>query len=134
MAQVLPSQLIFAAKMDTGADHSSINANNIKIFSREGKQWVQFDIKNQRGESATLERPLVRIAKIKRHTSAADQRPVVHLKFCLHKTCRIAETNLADRSRFDYSLLIGRSAMGEDFIIAPSKRNTRQPSCDKKCL
>jgi hypothetical protein len=38
--QIMPSALELKAKLDTGADHSSLNASEIRIFNRDGKRWV----------------------------------------------------------------------------------------------
>src|SRR5262245_51956749 len=38
--------IILEAKLDTGADVSSLSAANIKIFTKENKQWVAFTLSN----------------------------------------------------------------------------------------
>ena len=64
------------AKLDTGADNSSVHAENIGRFTRDDRPWVRFTITNLSGESQTLERPLVRIAEIKRHGAPSLARRV----------------------------------------------------------
>ena len=38
-----PDNLLMNAKMDTGALTSSLDARNIKKFSKNGRDWVRFD-------------------------------------------------------------------------------------------
>ena len=75
--RVEPGGLVFSAKLDTGADHSSVNARQVHRFKRKGEKWVRFEIVNDEGQSVTLERKLVRSARIKRPLGKYHRRPVV---------------------------------------------------------
>ena len=38
---------VFLARIDTGAETSSIDASDIKEFERDGESWVSFKVKNR---------------------------------------------------------------------------------------
>ncbi len=45
---VPPFEIPFQARIDTGAETSSIDAKNIRPFERDGEKWVSFDITNKK--------------------------------------------------------------------------------------
>ena len=128
-ARVHPGGLLFTAKMDTGARTSSINAQNIIEFERDGQAWVRFEIINNKQASATLELPLVREAVIKRHFGEKQSRYVVMLGICLGKVYKETEVTLVDRKGFLYAMLIGRSFLKNLFIVDTAQQFTVKPTC-----
>ncbi|MFH0826242.1 MAG: RimK/LysX family protein [Pseudomonadota bacterium] len=127
--RILPGNLMIEAKMDTGADHSSIHVPEMTMFEREGRQWVRFGLRDKEGKLVELERMVVRKARIKRHDSKNQQRPVVSLGICLGSLYREVEVNLIDRSRFKLPMLIGRSFMGDGIVVDPTLQFTQEPAC-----
>ena len=127
--RIYPGNLVFHAKMDTGAKHSSINAKNIKYFERDGESWVRFDVVNRNRRKITLERPVFRDVTIKRHFNKTQDRPVVLLGVCLGKLYKEVQVNLVDRAGFIYEMLIGRSFMKKDILVNPSAQYTLRPKC-----
>jgi len=112
------------ARIDTGATTTSINAQNIKKFERDGKKWVKFEIHNEKGKLAALEKPVFRTVNIKRHGSESQSRYVVKIKLKLGTIDMVSEVTLADRSKFTYPLLIGRSFLTDMAIVDVSKEFT----------
>ena len=56
----LPMKGAFLARIDTGAQGSSVDVENLQEFEREGKKWVSFDLVNQRtGEKHHYEKRFV---------------------------------------------------------------------------
>jgi hypothetical protein len=131
-ARISPGNLVLQAKMDSGADNSSLTASDVVEFERNGENWVRFELVNDLGQSVVIERRLVRIARIKRHRGMRQERPVVRMGICVGNYYREAEVNLVDRSKFKYPLLIGRSFMGEGLLIDPSKQFTLEPACGEQ--
>lgn len=127
--RIFPGNLMLLAKIDTGADNCSLHVPDFTLFERNGAQWIRFEVKDQSGDSATLERQVVRTAKIKRHSGRRQERPVVLLNICLGKIVREAEVNLVDRARFKFPLLIGRSFMADRISVDPSVQYTMEPDC-----
>jgi hypothetical protein len=106
------------AKLDTGADNSSINAVNIEEFDKEGVAWVRFDVVNEKGDTKTLERPVERTVRIRQHEDRhEDRRYVVKLTLSLGPLSKEVEVNLVDRSRFSIPLLLGRSFLYPEILV-----------------
>lgn len=66
-ALLMPQGFPIKAKLDTGADNSSVNARVVRDFERDGKKWIAFVIESLDGRQLELERPILRTARIKRH-------------------------------------------------------------------
>ena len=121
---------VMEAKVDTGADHSSVAAAHIRHFERQGTPWVEFRLRDEKGRSTTLERPLARWARIKKKTGGVQQRPVVMLDLCVGGTRRLTEVNLADRVGFKYPFLLGRDFLQGHFLVDAGVEYSRAPTCD----
>ena len=127
--RIFPGKLVMKAKLDTGARTSSIHAEEMTRFERDGKPWVRFTVKDEFGKIKELERKVHRVVKIKRHKQKPAERPVIFLGICLGDTYRKTEVNLADRSNYEYDLLIGRVYMDEHFAIDPSSKYLLKSNC-----
>ena len=118
---IVEAGLLLPARIDTGAQTSSINALDIKKFERDGKAWVAFHLpaatqdkeESQRAADTAqkIEVPVVRTATIKRHGTEAVERPVVMLTIMMGTTALEREFSLTDRSQFAYPVLIGRNVL-----------------------
>lgn len=121
------------AKLDTGAKTSSINARDIESFTRNGKPWVRFELvlKGIRGKTRTiaLERPRLRSVLIKEHNGKPGKRPVVTLELCFSGTPHQIEFTLADRSEFNYPVLLGRRFLAGIAVVDPQATYVTEPDC-----
>lgn len=131
--KICPENILFRAKLDTGADHSSIDASDITEFERDGEKWVRFKVVNFRGQKRTIEKRLVRYAKIKRKILKPVERPVIRLSICLGNHFKEVEFNLTDRSGFSYKMLIGCSFLEGVCLVDPGKEFLSEPACDVFC-
>ncbi|MEM7280867.1 MAG: ATP-dependent zinc protease [Pseudomonadota bacterium] len=122
--------LQFKAKLDTGADTSSLDAKNIKRIRRGDKRLVRFTVVNpDSGESITIERPFVRRVRIKRHSGNHQTRNVVRMEICIGSERRSVEMSLIDRGLFEYPVLLGRSALDGIALVDSGKTLTATPTC-----
>ncbi|MBI4962848.1 MAG: ATP-dependent zinc protease [Desulfomonile tiedjei] len=133
-ALVYPGEIKIPAKLDTGADNSSLNVKVLTEFARDGETWVRFQVTDSDGKTFNLERKLIRLAKIKRNGAPRQKRPVVLMGVCVGNFYKEAEVNLVDRSRFKYQLLIGRSFMKGGIVVDPALEHTVQPQCPQEKL
>ncbi len=118
------------AKLDTGADHSSLNAIGIRRVRRGDKRYVRFSVADpSTGELVELRRPYLRRTRIKRHQGSAEGRYVVMMEVCLGDHRREVEVSLVDRSEFNYPLLLGRSALEGIAVVDPELTFTTPPTC-----
>lgn len=128
-ARIAGGALRLEAKLDTGADHSSIHAPAPEAFERGGEEWVRFRLVDDAGATATLERPVERIARVRSSTGAVDARYVVRLIVCVGPIEREVEVNLNDRGAMVYPLLIGRSFLAGRAVVDPGRRHAAAPAC-----
>jgi len=127
--RILPEGVNFKAKIDTGADNSSIGVTKWLSFTRNGKEWVQFSVKSDEGRTKSFERPLERYALIKRKSTGTLKRPVVKMWFCIGNNKILSQVNLAKRSNFKYRILIGRSLLKNNFLVNSATKLTLDPDC-----
>lgn len=120
----------FKAKLDTGAKHSSINANELELIEKDGEQYVRFKVTNEAGQTAVIEKPVVRTARVKRHFNVIQERPVIILKICIGGVSKETEVNLVDRAGLNYQLLIGRSFLDSDLLIDSARTYIFKHACD----
>lgn len=130
--KVYPGNIEFFAKIDTGADSTSLNAPKYKREVRDDGEWVTFNAVNRFGKSTRFEAKIVRIARIKRHRGPTQLRPVIMLGLCLGNTYRMTPVSIVDRSRFNYQLLVGRRYMAGYFAVDAHATFTTEPNCDDK--
>src|SRR5690554_5556904 len=118
----------YQARIDSGATTSSIHANNILRFERDGKKWVRFELReDEDSEPVEVETPLTRMVLI-RQASADDteRRPVVTLTVNLGGLQQDSEFTLTDRSKMTYPVLLGRNFL-QDVTLIDVGRNMVQP-------
>lgn len=117
------------AKLDTGAEHSSLHATAIERLVRDGGGWVRFSVRLADGRDVLLERPLRREVRIKRHDAASQPRPVVRLTLCIGGLSRDVEVNLVDRSAFDFPMLVGRSFLRDQLLVDAGRQYLLPAGC-----
>ena len=128
-AVVYPHEIVLHAKLDTGAQTTSINAPDIEYFDRDGRQWARFRISNKDIETVMIEAPVVRESKIKRHFGNAQKRTVVKLDICIGPVRKTEEVNLVDRTGLNYQLLIGRNFLKDALLIDSGSTYTLSSAC-----
>lgn len=119
-----PWGLTLKAKLDSGAKTSSMHAQNIELFRRNGDMWVRFRLESQAKKESDrhtfmMERPLVREVRIKAHGGKLVSRPVVTMDFCLNGSTHEAQFTLTDRGNFLYPVLLGRRFLEDVAVIDP---------------
>jgi len=127
--RILPEGLELKAKIDTGADNSSLGAIDWQNFKRNGQKWIRFKLLKNNGGTESFERPLDRYALIKRKQTEALKRPVIKLWLCIGNKKLLVPVNLAKRKKFKYRILIGRSFLKRNFLVDSAKELTQPPTC-----
>ena len=115
-------ELKVKAKLDSGAAISSLHAENMVEFERDGKKWIRFHVKNpQTKELVQFERKLKRYAKVKQHERESQVRPVILMEVRLGETYIQREFNLTNRENFLYQVLLGRNFLNGVALIDVSQ-------------
>lgn len=117
------------AKLDTGADNSSLHATDIEEFERDDAEWVRFTTADRDDQEQEFERPVERTASIRRTEGDPEERPVVKMDLCIGNVEREVEVNLTDRSALSYPMLIGRSYLRDHILVDSGPKNTVEPDC-----
>ncbi len=112
------------ARIDTGATTTSIDARDIKLQNRDGKDWVEFDIIDSSNKRVHIEKPVSRIAYIKRHGAKDQERYVVKLRLKIGDIERYIEVSLTDRSKYEFPVLVGRNLLRGEMVVDVSKSYT----------
>lgn len=131
IASIYPGNIKIKAKLDTGADHSSLNGKNIQYFRREDESWVRFEFRNVEDRLQVFEAKVIRTTQIKRLGQDATRRPTIKLGICIGNTHKEAEVNLADRTGYNYQMLIGRSFLKGLFLIDPEVSLVSRMDCNR---
>ena len=106
------------AKLDTGADTSSVYARDVKIYKKgEKDHWVRFRLIGKNGRSIRYDQNVIRFVHIKTKKGGSIRRPVIHLPLCVGGVSGLAEINLADRTEFNYDVLIGREFLAHRILV-----------------
>ncbi|MYM61772.1 ATP-dependent zinc protease [Pseudomaricurvus sp. HS19] len=120
---VMPINMRKKARVDTGAETTSIDASDIVEFERDGKSWVKFKVEDRRtGEVSEIKAPVVRWVRIKQHGVENVRRQVVRLELRMGSLHDKVEVTLADRDRFDYPILIGRNFLQGRAVVDVSRK------------
>lgn len=134
------SDLLFKARVDTGATTSSLHVEEF-IIEDEAKRMednvgktIRFRMKNQDGESEWLKSRIAEVSLIK--TSVDEEhRYKVLLTLRLYEVKKKVLVTLNDRSHMKYPMLLGRNFLRGDFIVdvegRRAKRKPEQPQPKK---
>lgn len=122
---VLPMKSPIAARIDTGAETSSIDADNIKPFERDGEKWVSFEVINRtNGEKYHFEKPVRKVTEIVR-INEHEKRYVVDMNIKMGSVMMSnVQFTLAQRDKFTYQVLVGRNILTGRAIVDTALSNT----------
>ena len=81
--RIYPGGVLINAKLDSGANTSSLHVRKPAIYKRNGQDWIKFEFRNRRNVTTLIDRPIVRIARIKEAGGVLQQRPVITIGICL---------------------------------------------------
>lgn len=108
------------AKVDTGARSSSLHAFDVRLFERDGRQFVRFKLHPlQRSTKTTIqaEAPVLEFRPIKSSSGHITRRPVVKTQVSLMGQCWPIELTLASRDEMGFRMLLGREAVRGRFVV-----------------
>lgn len=119
-----PMKAPFLARIDTGAQTSSLDAKNIRFFERDGEKWVSFTLVNrQSGEKQRFEKEIHKQVKVKR-IEESEKRTLVDMDVKFGDETFNTVFSLANREKFEYQTLIGRNIITGRAIVDTSLSNT----------
>jgi len=111
------------ARIDSGAKTSSIQATNLKVFTRGTQEWVKFEVnplQENRSIAISCESKLVDRRMVKSSSGISEERIVVRTPVTLGKETFEIELTLANRDTMEFRMLLGREAIIERYIVNPA--------------
>ncbi len=118
-----PLGIIYEARIDTGAETSSIDAQNIVLFERDGRRWVRFELQDAgQNEPVVVEKRVRRFVLVSQTNSLEpDRRPVVRMRIQVGASIETVDISLTNRSRMSYPILLGREYLLDRAIVDVSR-------------
>jgi hypothetical protein len=111
------------ARIDSGANTSSLSATEITRFERDGDDWVRFklgltedDVVVEEVRDGWIEAPVERRVRIIQ-AAGSESRPVVSLMMTLGPIREAVEFTLNDRTHLNYPVLLGRRFLMDIALI-----------------
>ena len=108
------------AKVDTGANLASIDASDIKIVSRNKVKYVKFKVMKRNNTVRKTSAPLEGYKRIKSSNGDVERRPYIKTTLLLDGISKKIELTITDRGPMEYTMLIGRKALGRRWVVNPS--------------
>ena len=118
-----PWGINFPARIDTGADLSSLDARDIVVRQDVAEFRLGADYGRQR-----LQLPIVEWGHVQT-SMGIEKRPIVEISICLGSKLLRTLATLKDRSGMAYPFLVGRSTLSGSFLVDTSRSRAAQPSC-----
>jgi ribosomal protein S6--L-glutamate ligase len=118
----LPELELFAvkAKVDTGANTSSLHAYNIEYFTKNGLKYVRFEVhpiqKNSRIKRVCVA-PLVEKKHVRSSSGTQQKRPVIKTSLKIGNNIWTINLNLTNRDSMGMRMLIGREALAGKILV-----------------
>ena len=133
--KALPEEVTGKFKLDTGALTSSMHAEDIEYFERDGDEWVRFDldledIERDKLVKSRIERKLHRELTV-RGAGGKEDRPVVLMKVCIGDRLLEEQFSLRDRDEMHYPVLLGRRTLEKLGPVDSARTFTIEPSCEQ---
>ncbi|MGR5166983.1 RimK/LysX family protein [Vibrio astriarenae] len=115
--------LTFPVKLDTGADITSISATDIQQFERDGVPMASFTYSNRSGQEQEFTLEVVDVMRIKaKKGEETNVRPVVMMNVKLGNVEKKVRVNLQDRSRFEYSMILGKNFLKYGAVVSSDEQ------------
>jgi len=133
--KVLPEEVTVKFKLDTGALTSSMHAEDIEYFERDGEEWVRFDldlndVERDKLVESRIERKLHRELTV-RGAGGKEDRPVVLMKVCIGDRLLEEQFSLRDRDEMHYPVLLGRRTLEKLGPVDSARTFTIEPNCEE---
>ncbi|PLW69326.1 ATP-dependent zinc protease [Pseudohalioglobus lutimaris] len=112
------------AKVDTGARTSCLHAYFVEPFERSGEAWVRFGIHPRQGNT---KEEIHCEARVKDRRSVRDSGGHEELRYVIETPVSIGdqhtpvEVTLTDRDTMKFRVLLGRSGIGEQYVVDPAR-------------
>ncbi|MEZ4387164.1 MAG: ATP-dependent zinc protease [Candidatus Krumholzibacteriia bacterium] len=111
-------------KVDTGARSSSLHAFDLERFTRDGEDWVRFQVhpvQRKRVRTVVAEARVLEYRSVRSSNGKSAQRPVILTGVSLLGGTWLVELTLASRDEMGFRMLLGREAVRRRFLVDASR-------------
>ena len=111
------------AKIDTGARTSSLDVSDCEIVKRKDGRYVRFTIHHGTRKFPKETKNEARVVAQRNVTNSGgyvEQRFVIETRITIGLSTKIIEITLTRRKGMKFRMLLGRTALGADYIIDSS--------------
>lgn len=111
------------AKVDTGARTSALHAFFVEPFTKNNEQWVHFSIHPEQHNTEHViecESPVLDQRMVTDSGGHTEHRFVIETLIRLGQKSWKAEMTLTDRDSMKFRMLLGRTALSNEFYVDPS--------------
>ena len=112
------------AKVDTGADNSSLHAFEMERFERDGVEMVRFELhprQRKKKPSISCEAEVVGEKKVKNPGGRREIRPIIRTTLVVAGKDIEARVNLTTRDEMTFRMLLGRRTIRKNFLVDPGR-------------
>jgi hypothetical protein len=111
------------AKIDTGAQTSSLHAFGLREFKRDGDTWVRFTVhpwQNSSRNGVKVELPVHDRRRVRSSSGHTQTRVVVLVELRMLDRTLPIEVTLSRRDAMGFRMLVGREALSNGFLVDPA--------------
>jgi hypothetical protein len=111
------------AKVDTGARTSALHAFFVEPFKQNNEQWVRFCMHPEQHSNERVIECEARVLDERMVTDSGghkENRFVIETLICLGQKQWKAEMTLTDRDSMKFRMLLGRTALSNEFYVDPA--------------
>jgi hypothetical protein len=111
------------AKIDTGARTSAVHVDGLEAV---GPGVIRFDVvldRRHRHLKVTVQEPVVRTSHVRSSNGQRLERYFVRTTMTLGQVSKVVEISLVNRDDMSVRMLVGRTALGEDFLVDAHAQN-----------
>jgi hypothetical protein len=122
-----PSGLVVESVVDTGAPTTTLRAQTLTRFERDGEDWIRIQLAlpevDGKAETSTIELPIKRHIRASRIGFPSQRRPVVEMNLTVGEVTHMVEVSLTDEGRNDIVMVLGRNFLKDAAVVDVSRRN-----------
>ena len=112
------------AKVDTGARTSTLHAFDLRIVSRNGSGWAEFEVhplQRSSKDRVSVSVPITGYRTVRSSTGHSQRRPTIRTGLRLGDHVFQIEVTLTARDEMGFRMLLGRAALRRRFWVDPGR-------------
>ncbi|BBM00321.1 ribosomal protein S6 modification protein [Microbulbifer sp. GL-2] len=126
-----PSGLVIESIVDTGSPTSTLRAQALTRFERDGEDWIRIQLAKAKGDDkakpVSVELPIKRHIRATRLGFPSQRRPIVEMNLTVGDVTHMVEVSLTDEGGTDVLMLLGRNFLKDAAVVDVSRRNVQGP-------